>query len=122
MRDGIEDRLTIRPEFHLFHPTAPIVLKNGSLVMDDSVHYSFVGEYAEERRRLFRCDYRTEGDTAVYSLSFERAALGMKLNEPFRLAVTRDGKHKEQLVNDDRVYTRLIQGRYSPDAYAFFIK
>lgn len=122
MNEGEDDALTIRPEFHLFHPTVPMVLKNGKLIMEDLVHYSFVGEYAEERRRLFKCEYRTDGDIAIYTLTFNRADLGMESNEPFRLAVTRSGKHQDRLSPDDRVYTRLIQGKYSPDAYAFFIK
>lgn len=121
MKDSDGDSLTIRPEFHMFHPTVPLVLKDGKLVMEDSVHYSFVGEYAEERRKLFRCEYRADGDGEVYTLYFDRADLGMEADEPFRLAVSRSGKHKEQLCADDRVYTRLIQGRYSPDAYAFFV-
>ena len=122
MKDGEGDVLTVRPEFHLFHPTVPMVLKDGKLVMEDSVHYSFVGEYAEERRAMFGCGYRTECGSAIYTLTFNRADLGMEPREPFRLAVNRSGKHRDQLSADDRIYTRLIQGKYSPDAYAFFIK
>lgn len=123
MKEGAEDSLAIRPEFHMFHPTAPITLQNGELRMDDVIHFSFVGEYAEQRRAAFSCRYELEGDgTAVYALSFDRETLGMEENEPFRLAVTRRGRHPERLCRDDRVFSRLIQGKYSPDAYAFFLK
>ena len=123
MRDGIGDSLYVRPEYRLFHPSAPFTLANGILDMPNTGYYSFIDEFADTRRAAFKCDY-TEGldGEVVYRVSFDRKSVGLEKNEPFRLAVTRSGKHREQLVPDGRVYSRLIQAKYSPDAYAMFIK
>ena len=123
MRDGKNDTLFIRPEFRMFVPSAPIELKDGQIIMNDNFYYSFFGATAEQRRHAIKCRYALEPDgTAVYAITLDRAKLGIGENEPFRLSVHRNGKHEEALVPDDRIFSRLIQAKFSPDSYAFFIK
>ena len=123
LKDGVGDALIIRPEFRMFFPSAPFVLHAGKVDITENIHYSFFGKRVEERRAAIRCDYTQEEDgTAVYRLALDRAALGMEENEPFRLYVRRYGSVAEVLAPDDRMFQRLIHGRYSPDAYAFFVK
>ncbi len=129
--DGTEDSIHIKPEFHLFHPSAHIDLCGGELVIEEQRNFSLIGSRLMERRRAFRCDYYERasedisgllGDTAVYEISFDRCELGMTENEPFRMDIARSGKHNELLELADRKYTRLIQGTYSPDSFALFLK
>ena len=123
MKDGEEDTLYVRPEYHLFHPSAPFTLSGGILDMPNTGYYSFIDEFADARRAAFKClCQKDDSGAVVYTVSFHRSAVGMEANEPFRLAVTRRGRHNEQLTPDGRVYTRLIQAKFSPDAYAMFIK
>ncbi len=89
--------------------------------MESNIKYSFVEDYADEVRSFMECQYREEGGESIYEINFCRENFGMEEGEPFRWAVTREGRHEEQLAPDDRVYERLIQEKYSPDAYAFFI-
>ncbi len=122
MEDGIGDALTIRPEFRMFFPSAPFVLQDGEVKITENIHYSFFGDRVEARRRAIGCNYREEGTTAIYEMTLDRAALGMEPGETFRLAVRRVGSCAEVLSLDDRMFQRLIHGRFSPDAYAFFVK
>lgn len=123
LRDGAGDALIIRPEFRMFFPSAPFVLNAGKVDIAENIHYSFFGKRVEERRAAIGCDYTLEEDgTAVYRMTLDRAALGMEEDETFRLYVRRYGSVAEVLAPDDRMFQRLIHGRYSPDAYAFFVK
>lgn len=123
MDDAEGDSLYVRPEYHLFHPSAPFTLRDGGIDMPNTGYYSFIDEFADERRKAFKCSYTEDAKGgAVYTVSFARKSVGMDENEPFRLSVTRSGKHREQLAPDGRVYSRLIQAKFSPDAYAMFIK
>ena len=106
----------------MFFPSAPFVLQNGEVQIAENIHYSFFGERAEARRRAIGCKYREEGTTAIYEMTLDRAALGIEPDETFRLAVRRVGSCAEVLSLDDRMFQRLIHGKYSPDAYAFFVK
>ena len=130
--DGKCDSLHIRPEFHLFHPSGHIYLKDGAAEIPEQRNYSLLEGRLCERRASIRCEYSeragegsclfSESVTAVYKLSFSRKALGMTEGEPFRLSVTRSGRHNEVLCLDDRKYSRLIQGDYSPDSFVLFLK
>jgi hypothetical protein len=123
MKDGKDDRLYIRPEYRLFQPSAPFTLSGGALDMPNTGYYSFIDEFAEARRAAFDCLYEEDELGAVtYHVTFDRASVGMSENEPFRLSVTRSGKHPEQLSPDGRIYSRLIQAKFSPESYAMFIK
>ena len=123
LEDDEDDALVIKPEFRMFFPSSTIVLQYGKVDIKDNIHFSFFGENAERRRAAIGCAYRKNEDgSATYAMTLDRAALGMERGETFRLAVRRYGKHSEALSPDDRMYTRLIHGTYSPDAYAFFVK
>ena len=123
MVDGAGDALIIRPEFRMFFPSAPFVLQDGKVNITENIHYSFFGKRVEERRAAIGCEYTLDEDgVATYHMTLNRAALGMEADEPFRLYVRRYGQVAEVLSPDDRMFQRLIHGRYSPDAYAFFVK
>ncbi|MBQ2876554.1 MAG: hypothetical protein IJE25_06055 [Clostridia bacterium] len=130
--EGVGDSLHIRPEFHLFHPSAHIYLKDGALHIPEQKNYSMLRGRLDKRRAAFECRYSEAtpedvshlftSSTAIYEISFDRSALGMSECEPFRLAVRREGRHIEELEPADRKYSRLIQGDYSPDSFVLFLK
>ena len=122
LEDGEEDWLLIKPEFRMFFPVTPFILRPGELDIHPNIHYSFFGDRVTERRAAIGCDFTFEDGVATYRMTLDRAALGMEPGETFRLAVRRYGKSAEALSPDDRVYHRLIHGTFSPDAYAFFVK
>ncbi len=116
------DCVVIKPEFNLFMPTVPLELGGGLLHVRETLYYSVTKEKAEEEWRKFTCTYEKQDDeTDLYTLRLDRETLGMRKGEPFRLALRRYGKLGGVLVPDDRVFTRLIQNTYSPDAYCFFV-
>lgn len=129
--DSNGDTLHIRPEFHLFHPSGHIYLKDGALDIPEQRNYSLLEGRLDERREAFSLEYSfsdsasdnvlANGKTEKYKLSFVRAELLMTDKEPFRLSVARSGKHNETLGIGDRKYFRLIQGDYSPDSFILFI-
>jgi hypothetical protein len=47
----------------------------------------------------------------------------MTKGDPFRLMISiyRNGKREETLGKDDRIFTKLVLGKFSPDAFVFFI-
>ena len=59
--------------------------------------------------------------TEEYTVTINKKNLNMEENEPFRLMISRTGSRMRVLAPDDRIYTRLIVGKFSPDAFAFFI-
>ena len=129
--DSDGDTVHIRPEFHLFHPSGHIYLGDGKMNVPEQRNYSLLEERLNRRIDAFSLEYTSEpssaenvlerGKTEIYRLSFKRADLGMSESEPFRLSVSRKGKHNEALGLDDRKYSRLIQGEYSPDSFVMFI-
>ena len=130
--DSEGDTLHVKPEFHLFHPSGHIYLGGGEMNIPEQRNYSLLGKRLEARRAAISLEYSTEksrsenalerGKTEIYKLSFKREDLGMTDKEPFRLSVSRRGKHNEVLGLDDRKYSRLIQGDYSPDSFVIFLK
>lgn len=117
----VSDWLIIKPEFRMFHPSAPIVLSPGKVEISQNIHYSFFGKSVEERRLALHPAFREENGTYVYSIRFLRRDMGMEPHEPFRLAILRSNGCKDVLSREDRMYSRLIFGRFSPDSYAFFL-
>ena len=123
LKNAKDDSLAIKPEFRLFHPSAPFTLRGGNLYMPANVQFSFLDEVYENRKKaiVFESQRLSDG-TLIYTLSFERKDLGMEKGETFRLAVDRIGEINEALSLDDRLYPRLILGSISPDSYAFFVE
>lgn len=123
LKNAKDDSLSIKPEFRLFHPSAPFTLRSGNLYIPQSVHFSFIDEVYEKRKEAISCASELLSDgTLIYTLTFNRADLGMEKGETFRLAVDRIGEINEVLSLDDRLYPRLILGQISPDSYAFFVE
>jgi len=122
LNDSRSDQLQIRPEFRMFHPSAPFTLADGKIDFPENMQYCFTGEVRELRIRALKCDYTSDAGTDIYTLTFRRSDLGMETAEPFRLQVSRSGKHAETLGQDDRVFSRLIFDRLSPDAQVFFVE
>ncbi len=121
MAEDIGDEIKIDPEFKIFHRTSPLYLKGGKLDIMYSASYSLFGERLEKRRKTFECDYRTDGNTEFYTLRFEKSALGMESGDPFRLMIKRSGSRTDVFSPDDRIFTRLVLGTFSPDAFGFFV-
>ena len=119
--EGVGDTVRIDPEFKMFHKVSPITLADGKLTIPESPSYSFFGERAERIRNNFICDHKIEGDTETYTITFGMSELGMEKGDPFRLMIKRKGKRGDAFRQDGRIYTRLVHGYFSPDAYGFFI-
>jgi hypothetical protein len=122
MRDGVDDRLVVRPEMHLFMPTTEYELSGGELVLKPNPYTSFVEEKLSELRERLTVAYNEDGEDCEYTLSFKRCDFDMKPNEPFRLAITRYGKHPDILKTGERRFFSIIDEDYSPDEYFFFVK
>ena len=118
---GIGDSIKIDPEFTIFHRKSPIFLENGSLDVKLSYCYSIFGERLKKRLKALPYTYRTEGDTEYYTIKFDMALLDMPKGDPFRLMIKRTGSRQDSFAPDDRIFTRLIFGKFSTDAYGFFI-
>jgi len=116
------DKLNIRPEFRMFHPSAPFNIGDGAIDICENKEYCLSGELLEKRRNAIKFSYEADGSIDVYTLSFKRCDLGMESGEPFRLLVSRSGKHNESLGKHDRTFSRLIYGVLSPDAQVFFVE
>ena len=119
--EGRGDTLKIEPEFHLLHASAPFKLAQGRAVFQEEIGYGFLGEKVAERERAFSCEYEETESGERYTLRFARSAVQMEEGEPFRLAVTREGKYCERLGNYGEVYQKLIRGELCPSAYCFFL-
>ena len=120
---GGADYIRIDPEFKIFHRTSPIFLRGGGLEINESPGYSLFGERLIERRALFGSSYHTDGEKSVYTITFPKRGLEMGERDPFRLMISiyKNGARVFVLAPDDRVFSRLVLGRFSPDAFAFFI-
>ncbi len=122
LQEGEGDSLHIFPEYRIFHPTASFSLGVGGLHLTDDIHHSRYGENTVAERENYTCTVEQPGDgSVVYTLSFRRAPFGMEEGEPFRFRIFRYGKHGDVFALPDRIFDRLIAGRFSPDAYGFFV-
>ena len=57
----------------------------------------------------------------TYTLTFGMKELEMQAGDPFRLMIKRSGKRNDAFAPDGRIFTRLVAGRFSTDAFGFFI-
>lgn len=122
LEDDDNDTLVIMPEFHLFHPSAPFTLKHGEIYYPDNNNYSFFGKRAAKRRNSLQCSYKKAGSRSIYEISFKRCDLGVRPNEPIRIAVLRKGRHNEKLLKSDKSTSRLIFGNTCPSDYLFIVQ
>ena len=119
--EGEGDTVRIDPEFKILHRVSPIILSEGGFTIPESASYSFFGERAERIRKAFTLDHKKSDGIEIYTLTFEMQPLRMTEGDPFRLMIKRSGSRTDVLAPADRVFTRLIVGHFSPDAFAFFI-
>ena len=121
--EGTTDYIRIDPEFKMFHRKSPIFLKDGGLEIRESAGYSLFGKRLEKRRSIFTCQSESSGSGTRYRLDFPTDALEMKKGDPFRLMISvyREGKRCEVLEKDDRTVEKLVLGKFSPDAFVFFV-
>ncbi|MBE5749540.1 MAG: hypothetical protein E7346_01555 [Clostridiales bacterium] len=114
-------RFDIMPEFRMFHLSAPFSFSRFGLSFPENPQQSFFGKRIEERKQAIKLDYKKLDDRVVFNLSLDKAKLNMDENEVFRLGISRvDGK-PSTIGIADRVFVRLVLGRFSPDSFAFFI-
>jgi len=118
---GNKDSVRIDPEFKFFHRVSPIILSDGKFTIPESPSYSFFGERAERIRKAFSLVHEAVPGGEVYTLTFSMKPLEMTAGAPFRLMIKRSGEHSDVFAPDDRIYTRLVVGAFSPDAFGFFV-
>ena len=115
------DTLRIDPEFNMFHRSAPLLFSDGKLIINENTGYSLFGEKVDEMRAKFDFKYSEDENSEVYEISFEKKSFLMEDGEPFRLMAKRSGHHENVLAPDDRIFSKLVVGTYSPDAFFFII-
>ena len=119
--EGEGDSVRIDPEFKMFHRTSPIYLAGGELTVKKSEAYSLFGKRLEKRRAALGCDYTKKGGREYYTVTFDMNALGMSEGDPFRLMIRRSGSRNDSFSPEDRMFTRLVTGLFSTDAFGFFV-
>ncbi len=121
MLDGLGDTVRIDPEFKIFHRRSPIFLYGGVIEIKESASYSLFGERLEKRRAAIKLNYTEDGKKEYYELRLNMSALDMEKGDPFRLMIKRSGARNDAFAPDDRIFTRLVTGIFSTDAFGFFI-
>ncbi len=123
------DIISIKPEFRMFHASAPIQLsEKGTRVLFGSIippenHASEIEKFNFKKER--------HDDVLMHSFYISRKRYGMEKYEPFRLNIEKypegadpysgSPNAKEALVFSDKGYKRLIAGNIYPECYGFFI-
>ncbi len=122
LKDSENDTLAIKPEFRMFHPSAPFSIGKAKVWMSEQQLYSFSDIVFEKRKEAIKCDFERVENAEIFTMSFNRRDLNMDEVEVFRFAINRVGKHKQMLAKDDRLFLRLNLGNISPDSFVMFIK
>ena len=122
-REKEEVEIRIDPEFKMFHRTSPLFLHDGKIEIKESASYSLFGDHLEFKRSLFKVRHEEGDGEESYRIKFPLGELEMEKGDPFRLmiSVSRNKKRCEVMAKDDRIFERLVLGKFSPDAFAFFI-
>ncbi len=142
-RDLSDDYIVIKPEFRMFHPTAPILISENDFTHPISRRpfFTFANSYrafsihpddleGELERYNLEASKNASGEH-IFTLYIDRERFGMERAEPFRLDVERFDRDahydlgcnaaKEALFFSERSLTRLIHGTFSPECYAIII-
>ncbi len=121
LKDSENDTIAIQPEFRMFHPSAPFTIGKGKIWMSEQSAFGFTDVVFEKRKQAIKCNFEKKGDTEIFTMTFNREDLNMDQKEIFRFAINRNGKHKQSLAKDDRIFQRLNLGNISPDSFVMFI-
>jgi hypothetical protein len=122
LQDSENDTIAIKPEFRMFHPSAPFSIGKGNVWMGEQPAFGFTDIVFENRKKAIKCNFERVENAEIFTMSFNRCDLNMDEVEVFRFAMNRLGKHSEQLAKDDRLFPRLNLGNISPDSFVMFIK
>jgi hypothetical protein len=116
------DDIVIKPEFNIMFPTIPLSIKNGKFTIESLSLYSISQDKVKPEMKKFKFSSEKMGKDKIYTLSFKRETLGIAENEPFRIAVYRQGKTESTLVKATKYYApQLLRGWLFPEHYCFFI-
>ena len=118
---GKGDSVRIDPEFKIFHRASPLFLRNGSIEIKENSGYSLFGERLEKRRAAIGCEYTSDENSEYYKITLDMKSLGIEAGDPFRLMIKRSGRRTDVFSPDDRIFTRLVVGTFSTDAFGFFV-
>ena len=137
-----DDYIVIKPEFRIFHPSAPLLLSRNEIVYPTSRRsfFNFANSYRafsihpddlENELRKYKFTIEAKEDDYLFTLWIDRERFGMEEGEPFRLDISRFDKDghfdlgridaKESIYFSDKTVSRLIHGTFSPESYAFII-
>lgn len=121
--DESVEYVRIDPEFKMFHRTSPLHLKNGTLKLKESSGYSLFSEHLEYKQSLFTTSYKEANGRKSYRISFPCDGLEMRKGDPFRMMIGayKNGARVAVMASDERMFERLVLGKFSPDAFAFFV-
>lgn len=120
---GPGDKLVIRPEFRMFHLTAPIRLKDGglSLAVTETDSFGLFGDRLTEWRNHFSLDYRREGDAEYYAVSYRPDEVNAEAYEPFRITADRHGAHEEFIAPFTGAVQKIGVSNLAPEKALFVI-
>lgn len=116
------DKITIKPEFHIMFPTIPLTIEKNRFTIHDNTHWSVPADRVRAEMKKFSFNYQKIGKEKLYTISFKREKLNMVENEPFRLAIYREGKVESTLVKATKYYgLQLLRFHFFPEHYCFFV-
>ena len=117
------DKIVIKPEFNIMFPTIPLFIENGKFIIHDHTHMSVPADRVRAEMKKFSFEKKKNGLEKIYTITLDKSALGMSENEPFRLAVYREGKIESTLVKATKYFEpQLIRSYFFPEHYCFFVK
>ena len=122
MKDSEGASLIISPALPLCKFHTQYTLTDGHLYLNEKLSHSFFGDKVEKRIKSYSVKHESKDGSQYYELTFKRRDFAMKENEPFRFAVRRCGKHPDNLLPQDRIFSSLLAGKYSPDEFLIFVK
>ncbi len=117
------DDIVIKPEFHIMFPTIALNIRNGKFIIDRFDAFSVPTDKVKPEMKKFKFTSKKTVNDKIYTLSFKRETLGLTENEPFRIAVYRQGETESTLVKATKYYApQLIRSWLFTEHYCFFIK
>ena len=128
LRAPRQARIRLQGEYTFFVPSAPITFEIGGdesttdserfvSTCESALWYGLDGSAAEREAGKYRLSHAG----GHLTIRLAKADFGLRASEPFRVMLRREGDRPSYWVRPDRVFSRLIFGRFSPDAYGFVI-